>query len=72
MCTKIFDVFLGVDILYFYVTIRDEPPEVVVLGSDVLRTRSYFLLNRNRDRPLIVFVKCYRRYWFLVKTAQYR
>ena len=52
----------------FYVTIRKETPEVMILDHDVLRTRSYLWRNLECDRPLILFVNCD---WIFGNTAQY-
>ena len=46
--------------LNFYITICDKNPEVLILDSGVLGTRSYLQINREYDRPLIIFVKCDR------------
>ena len=49
---------LGVNIFDFYITICDKTPEVMILDSNVLLTKSYFWRNRDCNKPLIVFVNC--------------
>ena len=49
------NLFLGVNIFNLYVTICDENPEVMILDRDVLHSRSNLQINRECDRPLIVF-----------------
>ena len=50
--------FLGVNVLNFYVTICDKTPEVVILDCYLLGARSNLRINLEYDSPLIIFVNC--------------
>ena len=58
--------------LYFYIAIRNETPEVMLLDSDVLRMRSPLRGNRECDRSLIVFGNHYWNYYIFEKNTQHR
>ena len=58
--------------LYLYVTINYETLEVMILDSNVLRTRLRLWVSREHDHSLIVFVNRYGHYWFFENTTQYR
>ena len=49
---------MAVNMLDFYVTIREETPEVVILDCEVLSVRLHLRCNCGCNLPLILFVNC--------------
>ena len=63
---KICDLFLGVNMFYFDVTICNKNVEVMIFDRDVLDTRSHLWSKRECGCPLIVLMNCY---WLVKMNA---